>query len=207
MSSRGRWQSTWCLKQRRLIFCRFLPVLALANLNYGAMAALPVAGPRPDPARTATIKTHTTNEGREMKITQSQMAMMAEGPFVEKIGRLLESKFPNPNHRQMPPEFRNKMARHAIFVARSYGLKNERDIASFALAMLNINPLFHLQKRIHEILERKEVSGDERLDRIISDASDFDWEEAGSITDASAYWQKIFAGPDDGTMIPSRATR
>lgn len=99
------------------------------------------------------------------------------------------------------------MARHAIFVARSYGLQNERDIASFALAMLNINPLFHLQKRIHAILIEKGISGDERLDRIISDASDFDWEEAGSVTDASAYWQKIFGGPDDGTMIPSPSTR
>lgn len=142
-----------------------------------------------------------------MKITHSQMAMMAEDPFVQKIGRLLESKFPNPNHRKMPPEFRNKMARHTIFVARSYDLKAERDIVSFALAMLNINPLFHLQKRIHEILLRKDVSGDERLDLIISDASDPEWEEAGKMTDASMYWQKIFAGPDDGTMIPNPQTR
>jgi hypothetical protein len=130
------------------------------------------------------------------QVTQSQFDSLANGPFIERIAALLADRMP-PKMKEMPREFLMRMAQDTVVVARSYGLTAEDDIGGFALNMLTINPHFHLQPHIHAILIRQDIAAPDRMERILSDASDQDWNEAQAMTSATEYWQVVFARPDD----------
>jgi hypothetical protein len=84
-----------------------------------------------------------------------------------------------------------EMVEHGVGVARGYGLVTERDLALFVLNMLTINPEFHRQPRIHGILKDSSLEPPERREKLLTDVSDEEWDEAGKMTDADRYWARV----------------
>jgi hypothetical protein len=85
---------------------------------------------------------------------------------------------------------------HGIGVAQGYGLETERDLMLFVLNMINVNPEFHRQPHVHAILEEASVTGPEWRERLLTDVSDAEWEQAAVMTNADDYWTRVL--PADG---------
>ena len=85
------------------------------------------------------------------------------------------------------------MIRHAMEVARGYGFETERDLSTFVLHMIRINPDFHRHPAIHAILTDPSVPTADKHQAIVADVSDEAWEEAAAMTDPDAYWQGLRA--------------
>lgn len=84
-----------------------------------------------------------------------------------------------------------EMVEHGVLVARGYDLVTERDLALFVLNMITINPEFHRQPRIHAILKDPSLEPAERREKLLSDVSDEEWDEAGAMTDPDRYWARV----------------
>lgn len=83
------------------------------------------------------------------------------------------------------------MVEHGVEVARGYKLETERDITFFVLNMLTINPEFHRQPRIHAILRDPDLKPPERREKLLTDVSDDEWEDAAKMTDPDRYWTRV----------------
>jgi hypothetical protein len=83
------------------------------------------------------------------------------------------------------------MIEHGIGVAQGYGFETERDLMLFVLNMIDINPEFHRQPHIHEIIEDKSLEGAERREKLLTAVSDEEWEEAARMTDPDRYWSRV----------------
>jgi hypothetical protein len=139
------------------------------------------------------------------KVTPRNQRPLADEGFVARLEELLAENFygrvPTPEERARVP-FRG-MIEHGMEVARSYGLKTERDLAGFVLNMVRINPEFHLQPKINAILRDGALKPAERRDKLLSGVSDDEWEEAARMTDDDAYWDRVL--PEDDGGSPPRA--
>ena len=84
------------------------------------------------------------------------------------------------------------MVEHGVGVARAtYGLETERDLMLFVLNMITINPEFHLQPRIHAILKDDELPRPVRREKLLTDVSDAEWEQAATMTNHDQYWSRV----------------
>lgn len=121
----------------------------------------------------------------------------ADGDFIDRLEELLAEDFYG---RKVTPEERSRvpfreMIEHGVDVGRGYGLKTERDLAGFVLNMVRINPEFHRQPRINSILRDTALSAPERREKLLTDVSDDEWEEAARMTDADDYWDRVLPDP------------
>jgi hypothetical protein len=82
------------------------------------------------------------------------------------------------------------MIEHGIAIARDYGLETERDMMLFVLNMITINPEFHRQPRIQGILRDKALAPPARREKLLTDVSDDEWEQAAVMTNADHYWAR-----------------
>jgi hypothetical protein len=132
-----------------------------------------------------------------LRIRREQHDALGEKDFVDRLEALVaESVFV----RQVTAAERRRlplraMIVHGIEVARGYGLETERDLTVFVLNMITINPDFHRQPRIHAILRDTSLEPEARREKILTDVSDEEWEEAERMTDADRYWARAL--PED----------
>jgi hypothetical protein len=87
------------------------------------------------------------------------------------------------------------MIEHGVEVAQGYGLETERDLMLFVLNMIDINPEFHLQPHIRAILEDRSLGNEERREKLLTDVTDDEWEQAARMTEPDSYWSRVLA-PD-----------
>ena len=131
------------------------------------------------------------------RIRQQQQRSLGDQAFIGRLEEVLGEDFygrkPTPEELTRVP-FR-EMIEHGIEVARGYGLKTERDLAGFVLNMVRINPEFHRQPRINAILKDASLEPPERREKLLTDVSDDEWEEAARMTDADDYWDRELKAP------------
>ena len=82
-----------------------------------------------------------------------------------------------------------RMAEHCVATAESYGLVTERAIAVFTLHMVRINPEYHRQPMMYALLTEPDVDESARMERLLTDTADSDWEEAVTMCDPALYWK------------------
>jgi hypothetical protein len=85
------------------------------------------------------------------------------------------------------------MIAHGVSVAQGYGLETERDLMLFVLNMINVNPEFHRQPAIHGILTDQSLARAARREKLLTDVTDGEWEQAARMTDADDYWLRVLA--------------
>lgn len=124
-----------------------------------------------------------------LKIRTAQEDALADEDFVRRLIAHIKFRAPDTTAKLTYAQLRS-VVRHGIAVARTYELRSERDLAAFTLDMLAVNPEFHRQHEIQRILKNPDTPVDERMERVTR-ASDASWEEAGTMTDAAAYWQGV----------------
>ncbi|MFO0587884.1 MAG: hypothetical protein U0441_10110 [Polyangiaceae bacterium] len=110
--------------------------------------------------------------------------VLAEDLYGRKVTAEDKARFP----------FREMIA-HGMDVARSYGFRTERDLATFVLHMVRINPDFHKQPTIHSILRDTDLSPSERREKLLTDVSSDEWNAAAGMTDADDYWDRHLPEP------------
>lgn len=140
-----------------------------------------------------------------LQLRPDQLDVFAEPAFERRIVALLSENLP-PVMRAMPEPLLATVARHAIAVARSYRLFTEREIGTFALQMVHINPEFHRQPQLHAILSRPPAPGVNRLEALLAEGSDDDWTAAAAMSDGAAYWSRVLSATEGNDPPQERGT-
>jgi hypothetical protein len=127
------------------------------------------------------------------KVHQKQEDAVAERAFVDKVEEylaedLLERRVSAEERARLPIR---AMIEHAIVVARGYGLETQRDLMLFALNMITVNPEWHRQPKIQAILTDAGLTPPARREKLLTDVSYDEWEEAGRMVDTDAYWSRV----------------
>lgn len=129
------------------------------------------------------------------KIRTEQADALADEDLVRRIIAYLRVRMPQQIAKHDPFDLR-AVIKHCFGIARSYDVYSERGLFTFVMDMLAVGPCFHAQPKIQAILERRELSELERLDRIVDDVDDAAWEEARHVTDAGVYWDDVLKQAD-----------
>lgn len=137
------------------------------------------------------------------KIRDDQEHALADEDFVQRVMNYLQARLPLQVARLTASELR-AVVRHGIEVARSYDLRSERDLFTFTLDMLAVNPNFHLQREIQGVLNDANIPVDERMPRA-TDLPEESWREAGTMTDPAEYWGELLARSSPGGGTDERA--
>lgn len=125
--------------------------------------------------------------GGGVSFDESDMDPLAEKNLLIHVTDFLADNIPN-FKQELPQAVRDKMIRHSIKVARSYGFETERNIAVFVGHMMIIGPEFHNQPHIHSILTDNNIPIGERLRRLITDLTEKDAEQASKMVNSEDYW-------------------
>ncbi|AKT42886.1 hypothetical protein [Chondromyces crocatus] len=130
-----------------------------------------------------------------LRIRREQHDALGDKDFLDRLEVLVaEALF----HRKVSAAERARlplraMCEHGVGVARGYGLETERDLTVFVLNMITINPEFHRQPHIHDILRDPSLSPPDRREKLLMDVSDEAWDEAARMTDADRYWTRVLS--------------
>lgn len=128
-------------------------------------------------------------------IRSDQWSSMARHNFLDRIEALIRANLPAETSERLDVR---RVAEHCVAAAEGYALTGERAVAAFVLHMLSISPEFHLQPGIRAILDDRGADDAARMERLLTDASESDWEEAVRMCDLAVYWRP-FLGPAPGT--------
>lgn len=126
-----------------------------------------------------------------MLIKKANLQILYDNAYIRKISQAIMEEYqfmglpPPDTHR------RDRIARHCLDISRQYGMNTERSVVTFALHMININPEFHRQEAIQAILQEEDDSPSARLEAIVRDVSDAQWDEAENMTDPVQYWEQV----------------
>jgi hypothetical protein len=118
-------------------------------------------------------------------IRRDQWLSMARRNFLGRIEALIRVNLPAEAVQKLNVP---QIAEHCLNTAQSYTLNEERPIVGFVLHMLNINPEFHRQSSINAILDDRSVDDSNRMERLLTDTAESDWEEAVTMCDPTIYW-------------------
>ncbi len=126
-------------------------------------------------------------------IREQQMEILqrhAEDDFVERLTAHLRENQDAETYQLSDAELRARVER-GIEKARSYGLTWEKPIAFFVQLMFSVAPDFDVQDNIWVILTDDFEEPNEKMDYLLENTTDEDWEEA-----AENYndWNKAQAG-------------
>ncbi len=124
------------------------------------------------------------------RIRERQQDALADKAFIDRAEEhiaesLLDRRTTAEERARLPIR---AMVVHGIEVARGYGLSTQRDLLLFVLNMVTINPDWHRQPHIQRILQDGSLTPPERREKLLTDVSDDEWEEAAAMTDANRYW-------------------
>lgn len=118
-------------------------------------------------------------------IRRDQWLSMARRNFLDRIEALIRVNLPPQAVKRLSVP---RIAEHCVDTAESYALIEERAIAAFVLHMVRINPEFHRQSGLRTILDDKGVDESARMERLLTDAAESDWEESLTMCDPTVYW-------------------
>jgi len=109
----------------------------------------------------------------QMDVFQQQ----AEIKFVDYVAKQLRN-----NHaevvKDIPEDKLHKRVEYGIQRAREYGLTWQNDLTVFVTLMFEIAPDFDKFPAFREYLTDKTVEPDERMDLLLSETTEIDWEDA-----------------------------
>jgi hypothetical protein len=115
-----------------------------------------------------------------LKIRKEQMDVFqqqAEINFVHYVAKQLRN-----NHaeavKDVPKDKLHKRVEYGIQRTREYGLTWKNNLQTFVTLMFEIAPDFDKFPAFREYLTDKTVEPDERLDLLLSETTEFDWEDA-----------------------------
>lgn len=131
------------------------------------------------------------------RVRKPQKEALGDADFIGRVEELLAEDFYG---RRVTPAEKSRvpfreMVVHGIEVARRFGFRTERDLASFVLHMVRINPEFHRQTAIRAILDDTALEPAVRREKLLTDVSNDDWEAAAKMTDADDYWDRNLPEP------------
>ena len=131
-----------------------------------------------------------------LRISRRQWGDMARMDFLDRVEALVRVNLPEPARRAFDVR---RMTEHCVVTAEGEGLITERAIAAFVLHMIRINPEFYLQPTLDAILGDTSVDESARMERLLTDPSEADWEEAAVMCDPADYWEPfLLPGPAPG---------
>ena len=131
------------------------------------------------------------------RVKKPQKEALGDADFLGRLEELLAEDFYG---RRVTPEEKRRvpfreMSAHGLEVARSYGFRTERDLATFVLHMIRIHPEFHRQPKIHSILQDTDLPPAVRREKLLTDVTDDDWSAAAKMGDADDYWDRHLPEP------------
>jgi hypothetical protein len=121
---------------------------------------------------------------------------IADAAFVQTIIEHLREEHAEAIGR-LPDEVLTDMVQAGIDRARSWGLTWEATITAFVALMFEIAPNFDEHPKIREILSEESEPEDARLDRLVEEVSEKDWEEAVQLYDENAWFPNLQEEEDD----------
>lgn len=126
------------------------------------------------------------------RVKKPQKEALGDADFLGRLEELLAEDFYG---RRVTPEEKRRvpfreMANHGLEVARGFGFRTERDLATFVLHMVRINPEFHKQPKIRSILEDTALAPAVRREKLLTDVTGDEWEAAAKMGDADDYWDR-----------------
>ena len=111
----------------------------------------------------------------------------AEDDFVERLMKYLREEQDAETYELDDAELRRRV-KIGIEKARSYDLTWEKPIVFFVQLMFDIAPNFDEQKNIRDVLEAPYEEPNEKMDDLLENTSDEDWEQASVLYDETV-WQ------------------
>ena len=128
-----------------------------------------------------------------LKVHREQEMAVADRAFIDKVEEYVAEDILN---RRVSAEEKARlplrgMIEHAVGVARGYGWETQRDLMLFALHMITINPGWHRQPKIQAIVEDRSLAPPVRREKLLTDVSDDEWEQAGEMVDEDEYWTRV----------------
>ncbi len=130
-------------------------------------------------------------------VSQEQRRNAGNDAFVSRIVRHMKLHYwKDIGH--LPEDVLRGRVAHCIQQGRALNLTFERSLAVFTANMMRIDPCFHQQKAIAELLATEAMPEAERLDGLISMISRQQWAEAGKMcADRKEYWDQVDRGMSD----------
>ena len=131
------------------------------------------------------------------RVKKPQKEALGDADFIGRMETLLAEDLyrravTEEDKRRFP--FREMVA-HGIEIARSYGFRTERDLASFVLHMIRINPEFYRHPTIESILRDTALPPAVRRERLLTHVTAEEWRAAERMTNADDYWDRHLAEP------------
>lgn len=92
--------------------------------------------------------------------------------------------------KKLPEETLLELVRNAVARAREYGFRTESGLAAFVVIMFEAAPNFDAHPLIRRVLKDAETTPDARLERILEETSEENWEAVKQNYDAGAWGLK-----------------
>jgi hypothetical protein len=125
-------------------------------------------------------------------VRQKQREILAEPEFVERVLRHFQ-RYHLETVCMLPDDVLRKRIAHGIEKGRRYGLRWEYSLTVFVAHMIRINPAFDTHPAIYRELMSSSNAEDEKLEALVANVSEGEWDEAERIGDPEAYWRDIGA--------------
>lgn len=119
------------------------------------------------------------------RLREEQWSVMARRNFLNRIEALIRVNLPAEAVKKLNVP---RMAEHCLDTGENYALIEERGIVGFVLHMVTINPEFHRQSSMRAILNDESLDNSGRMERLLTDTVESDWEEAANMCDPNVYW-------------------
>lgn len=110
----------------------------------------------------------------------------AEADFARRIAKHMK-RVGTPGVQGLPDKTLTQRIRVGMLRAYSYGMARESTVAAFVALMFQFAPNFDEYPKFARILNNKRIRPDDRIDEVISEASDEDWRETRRRADPSAW--------------------
>lgn len=121
----------------------------------------------------------------------------AENAFIERVMEYLRKNHADatvrlPKMESAVSELADKVLREmvvgGIIRARNYGMTWKSTLISFVVLMFIVAPNFDEDERVEKFLKDGQIPADERVDKLLDELSDEEWDAVGEKYDAEA-WQ------------------
>ena len=124
-------------------------------------------------------------------MSRQQVRTLADRHFLLKLGEIIRSELEVLHAGMLAPGRARASAEYCIATAKGYGFETERAIMAFTLWMLRINPMFHSDPQIREVLAKDLVDSETKIQTILSPDFDAAWRRAEHATDPRVFWMTI----------------
>jgi hypothetical protein len=124
-----------------------------------------------------------------LKIRKEQMSVFqqqAERNFIDSVVKQLRTDHVE-TVQDIPEDKLYKRVEYGTQRAREYGLTWENNLATFVILMFEIGPDFDKFPAFHKYLTDETVEPDERMEVLLSETTELDWEDAQEGSDQTKW--------------------